>query len=136
MSDPSGVDLDPEDEAQAYERLRPRLAVLWKEVFPRDDQAYTSVIVPSVTLDAEALARHSEALYYEEALLFLLIRLRNPPSRVIYVTSRPLPQVVLDYYLQFLSGIPLADLSGPGPAQLYSIAPVAAPRASSKESAQ
>ena len=108
MSDPSGVDLRPEDEAEAYERLKPRLAALWKEVFPRDDEAYTSVIVPSVTVEAEAFARHAEALYYEEALLFLLIRLRNPRSRVIYVTSRPLPQVVLDYYLQFLAGIPVS----------------------------
>ena len=47
-------------------------------------------------------------LYYEEALLFLLIRLRNPRSRVIYVTSRPLPQSVIDYYLQFLAGIPIS----------------------------
>ena len=90
MSEPAGADLRPEDEARAYERLKPRLAALWKEVFPRDDEAYTSVIVPSVTVDAEALARHAEALYYEEALLFLLIRLRNPRSRVIYVTSQPL----------------------------------------------
>ena len=108
MSEPAGADLRPEDEAQAYERLKPRLASLWKEVFPRDDEAYTSVIVPSVTVDAEALARHAEALYYEEALLFLLIRLRNPRSRVIYVTSQPLPQAVLDYYLQFLAGIPVS----------------------------
>ncbi len=106
MSEPWGAGLRPEDEAQAYERLKPRLAALWKEVFPRDDEAYTSVIVPSVTVDAEVLARHAEALYYEEALLFLLIRLRNPRSRVIYVTSLPLPQAVLDYYLQFLAGIP------------------------------
>jgi PGM1 C-terminal domain len=108
MSDPPESERGLDDEAKAYERLKPRLAALWKEVFPRDDQAYTSVIVPSVTVDAPALARHQEALYYEEALLFLLIRLRNPRSRVIYVTSRPLPQSVLDYYLQFLAGIPVS----------------------------
>jgi hypothetical protein len=96
----------PEEEADAYERLKPRLARLWKDVFPRDDEAYTSVIVPSVTVDQEALERHAEALCYEEALLFLLIRLRNPRARVIYVTSLPLPQAILDYYLQFLAGIP------------------------------
>jgi hypothetical protein len=42
----------------------------------------------------------------EETLLFLLIRLRNPRARVIYVTSQPLPEAVLDYYFQFLAGIP------------------------------
>jgi hypothetical protein len=108
MGGPAGLELRIEDEAQAYERLKPRLAALWKEVFPRDDLAYTSVIVPSVTVEAEALARHAEALCYEEALLFLLIRLRNPRSRVIYVTSQPLPQAVVDYYLQFLAGIPVS----------------------------
>ncbi|HEY6555079.1 MAG TPA: carboxylate-amine ligase, partial [Vicinamibacteria bacterium] len=108
MSSGTGTDLRPEDEAAAYERLKPRLAALWKEVFPHDDEAYTSVIVPSVTVDALTLERHSEAIYYEEALLFLLIRLRNPRSRVVYVTSRPLPQAVLDYYLQFLAGIPVS----------------------------
>ena len=108
MSIEPGPDLRPDDEVAAYERLKPRLAALWKEVFPHDDEAYTSVIVPSVTVDALTLSRHAEALYYEEALLFLLIRLRNPRSRVVYVTSRPLPQVVLDYYLQFLAGIPVS----------------------------
>jgi len=106
MSEGALGGLRPEDEAAAYEPLKPRLAALWKDVFPRDDQAYTSVIVPSITVDAEALARHPEALYYEEALLFLLIRLRNPRARVVYVTSLPLSQAVLDYYLQFLAGIP------------------------------
>lgn len=106
MAPPLGDDLRPDQEALAYERLKPRLATLWKDVFPLDDQAYTSVVVPSVTVEAEALARHAEALIYEEALLFLLIRLRNPRARLIYVTSLPLPQAVLDYYLQFLSGIP------------------------------
>ncbi|HEY6547055.1 MAG TPA: carboxylate-amine ligase, partial [Vicinamibacteria bacterium] len=99
-------ELSPEEEARALDQMKPRLAALWKDVFPRDDQAYTSVVVPSVTVEAEALARHGEALHYEEALLFLLIRLRNPRARLIYVTSLPLPQSVLDYYLQFLSGIP------------------------------
>ena len=39
-------------------------------------------------------------------LLFLLIRLRNPKARVVFVTSLPVPQTILDYYLHFLAGIP------------------------------
>ena len=97
-----------EQELEAFERLKPRLAALWKEVFPRDDQAYTSVIVPSVSLGPEELKRRSGTRFYEEALLFLLIRLRNPRARVVYVTSEPLAPVVMDYYLQFLAGIPVS----------------------------
>lgn len=99
-------DLTPEQELEAFERLKPRLAALWREVFPRDDEPYTSVIVPSISVDPAELTRRAGARFYEEALLFLLIRLRNPRARVVYVTSEPLAPVVLDYYLQFLAGIP------------------------------
>ncbi len=96
-------------ELESYARLKSRLARLWTEVFPNDQEAYTSVVVPSVTLDAEDLARRPDAQFYEEVLVFLLIRLRNPRARVVYVTSRPLPQVVVDYYLQFLAGVPASQ---------------------------
>ena len=38
--------------------------------------------------------------------MFLLIRLRNPQARMVYVTSQPIEPAILDYYLQFLSGVP------------------------------
>jgi hypothetical protein len=98
--------LSPEQELEAFEHLKPRLAALWSEAFPRDDEAITSVIVPSVSVTADELSRRPGALFYEEALLFLLIRLRNPRARVVYVTSQPIPPAVTDYYLQFLAGIP------------------------------
>ena len=98
--------LSPEEEAQAFEALKPRLARLWAEVFPRDDEPYTSVIVPSVTLDEDDLARLAGPHFYEETLLFLLMRLRNPQARVVYLTSQPIPAFVMDYYLHFVAGIP------------------------------
>jgi hypothetical protein len=97
--------LEPDD-VRAFDGLRPRLAALWRDVFSREDEHYTSVVVPSVTLEAAQLAHRPELLLYEEVLLFLLIRLRNPKARLVYVTSVPLPPSILDYYLQFLSGIP------------------------------
>jgi PGM1 C-terminal domain len=99
-------DLSPEGEAEAFARLKPRLATLWRDVFAREDEAYTSVVVPSVTVEPGELLRDPGSLYLEETLLFLLIRLRNPRARVVYVTSQPIPEVVLEYYLQFLAGIP------------------------------
>jgi hypothetical protein len=97
--------LDP-TEAEAFAALRGHLASLWRDVFAHEDQRYTSVVVPSITLENSQLARMPEYLQYEEVLLFLLIRLRNPMARIVYVTSLPLPPLILDYYLQFLSGIP------------------------------
>ncbi|HET7292793.1 MAG TPA: peptide ligase PGM1-related protein [Vicinamibacteria bacterium] len=93
-------------EAVAFDRLKPRLAALWSEVFPRDDEPYTCVVIPSITLDAAELEREPAALRYEETLLFFLIRLRNPRARLVYVTSEPIPPAILEYYLQFLAGIP------------------------------
>jgi hypothetical protein len=104
--------LTPEEELREFERLKPRLADLWKEVFPHDDQAYTSVIVPSISVDPAWLARRPDAHFFEEVLLFLLIRLRNPRARVVYVMSEPLAPAILDYYLQFLAGIPASHAVG------------------------
>jgi hypothetical protein len=98
--------LAPEEEKRAFEALKPRLAELWADVFPKDDAPYTSVIVPSVTLDDGELVRHGDSRFYEETLLVLLMRLRNPRARVVYVTSQPIPAVIMDYYFHFLAGIP------------------------------
>jgi len=95
-----------EIEIEAFESLKPRLCALWDTVFPGDEEAYTSVIVPSLTLDQAEMAKIPAIHWYEERLLFLLMRLRNPQARVVYVTSQPLHPVVLDYYLNLLAGIP------------------------------
>ena len=106
MLSPLLHDTEEEIEIGAFERLKPRLASLWDSVFPGDEEAYTSVIVPSLTLDPAEMAKLSGSAFYEERLLFLLMRLRNPRARVVYVTSQPVHPMVLDYYLQLLMGIP------------------------------
>ncbi len=93
-------------EIAAFERLKPQLARLWDIVFPGDGHAYTSVIVPSLTLDFGEMAKIAGMPFYEERLLFLLMRLRNPRARVVYVTSQPVHPMVLEYYLQLMTGIP------------------------------
>jgi hypothetical protein len=93
-------------EIEAFDRLKPQLARLWDTVFPGDTDAYTSVIVPSLSLDQGEMARIPGITYYEERLLFLLLRLRNPRARLIYITSQPIHPMVLDYYLHLLVGIP------------------------------
>jgi hypothetical protein len=72
----------------------------------RDQEPNTSVVVPSLTLDQEELRKIAGAVYYEERLLFLLIRLRNPKARVVFVTSTPLHPLILEYYFELLAGIP------------------------------
>ena len=59
-----------------------------------------------MTLDRAELEKLPGATFYEERLLFLLIRLRNPRARMVYVTSQPVHPMLLEYYLQFLAGVP------------------------------
>lgn len=98
---PFACDLSIEDEAAAFELLKGRMREMWAAVFPTDDQPYTSVVVPSVPEE-----KGQWSTYLEERLLFLLIRLRNPHARLVYVTSQPLHPMVVEYYLLLLVGIP------------------------------
>jgi hypothetical protein len=99
-------DLTPEQEISDFQRLKPRLAEVWDSLTMREEEPHTSVVVPSLTLDQSELRKISGASFYEERLLFLLIRLRNPRARMVYVTSQPVHPIILEYYLQFLAGIP------------------------------
>lgn len=99
-------DLTPEQEVADFQRLKPRLAEVWDALTMREEEPHTAVVVPSLTLDQSELRKISGASFYEERLLFLLIRLRNPRARMVYVTSQPIHPIILEYYLQFLAGIP------------------------------
>lgn len=103
---PFASSLSLEEEMAQFEALKPRLADVWHRLTTDDTSPYTSVIVPSLTLDQYELTKLAGATYYEERLLFLLIRLRNPRAHLVYVTSYPVHPQVLEYYLQMLAGIP------------------------------
>jgi len=99
-------ELDLETEIARFDALKPRLAALWTTIFPGDEDHYTSVVVPSLTLDQSELRKIEGVTFYEERLLFLLIRLRNPRAHMVYVTSQPIHPLVLEYYFQLLAGVP------------------------------
>jgi hypothetical protein len=69
--------------------------------FTSDDQ--TIVVVPSISLDSGAHGVRQQAL--EERFLFLLLLLRQPRARLIYVTSQAVQPQVIDYYLDLLPGV-------------------------------
>ena len=103
---PFACNLSLEDELAAFERVKPRLAEIWSALTASDDRGYTSVVVPSMTLDQSELRKLVGAPFYEERLLMLLIRLRNPMAHVVYVTSQPVHPSILEYYLTLLMGVP------------------------------
>jgi hypothetical protein len=65
----------------------------------------TIIIVPSLTLDQEVLQTVKGAIHYEERMLCMLLLLRRPRTHVIYVTSVPIDNSIIDYYLHLLPGI-------------------------------
>ncbi len=103
---PFAADLTLEAEVAAFREVQPRLLEVWEALTMRDEEPHTSIVVPSLTLDQSELRKLAGASFYEERLLFLLIRLRNPRARVVYVTSQPVHPMILDYYFHLLAGIP------------------------------
>jgi len=94
------------EERQKFQALKKRLIQIWSELATTPDFAHTSVIAPSLSVNQEELAKVTGASFYEERLLFALIRLRNPNARVIYVTSQPVHPDIVDYYLDLLDDVP------------------------------
>jgi hypothetical protein len=85
------------------------LLAIWKVVESRRRTGYTSIVVPSLSFDRDELAKIQGVSFYEERLLFTLIRLRDPRARVVYVTSQPIHPEIIEYYLDLLRGVSTRD---------------------------
>src|SRR5215813_13765025 len=97
------LDLTPAQAAAKFEELQRKLVPLWKSIqsFNQDEQ--TIVVVPSLSIDFDCSSSEFQA--YEERFLFLLLLLRQPRARLIYVTSQMIHPNIIDYYLDLLPGI-------------------------------
>jgi hypothetical protein len=62
----------------------------------------TMVVVPSLSFSMGELAKITGVVRYEERMLYVLLLLRRPELRLVYVTSLPIDPAVVDYYLRFL----------------------------------
>src|SRR6267142_1523541 len=97
------LDLTPAQAESAFDELQGKLVPLWKSIqsFNQDEQ--TIVVVPSLTIDFECSS--SELQAYEERFLFLLLLLRQPRARLVYVTAQMIQPNIIDYYLDLLPGV-------------------------------
>ncbi|MBD2423767.1 peptide ligase PGM1-related protein [Cyanobium sp. FACHB-13342] len=64
------------------------------------------LMVPSLSMDQNQIDLVTGAHHYEERQLFSLIRLRDPGVRMVYATSKPLAELVVDAVLELLPGVP------------------------------
>lgn len=97
-----------QDRSKQFKQLQAQLAERWQSIEDLEQENADILVIPSFSLDQQELQKIDGFLHYEERLLFSLIRLRHPQTRLIYVTSQPLPPIVIDYYLQLLPGIPFS----------------------------
>ncbi len=93
------------EEHDAYNRVQQTLAPQFARIFPDPLEERTVVILPSLSLDTEILASIKGALHYEERLLCLLMMLRMPRTKVVYITSLPVAPEIVDYYVHLLQGV-------------------------------
>jgi PGM1 C-terminal domain len=101
---PVGLGLDPEEAQKRFDGLQEKLVPLWRSVETMTQDEQTIVVVCSMTLeDPNMPAAVVQA--YEERFLFLLLLLRQPRARMVYVTSQAVHPSIVDYYLGLLPGI-------------------------------
>lgn len=98
------TDLSPYEQSQ-FDQLQLSLADQFKHQFPDPMAPKTVVVVPSLSLDPEILSKIAGHIHYEERMLCLLLLLRMPRTKVIYVTSTPIEDVIVDYYLHLIPGM-------------------------------
>lgn len=94
-----------EKELQHFNERQKSLSDQFKYQFPDPMAPKTVVVVPSLSLDPEILSKISGHIHYEERMLCLLLLLRMPRTKVIYVTSTPIEEVIVDYYLHLIPGM-------------------------------
>ena len=91
------------DSQAEFDRLQRKLVPLWKSIERFNPGPQTIVVVPSMSIDAINSGAVMQA--YEERFLFLLLLLRQPRARLIYVTSQTILPSIIDYYLGLLPGV-------------------------------
>jgi hypothetical protein len=96
--------LTEDERYRRFDELQSRLPGVWDAMrLNHDDESV--VVVPSISLDRAVSASGSMSQAFEERFLFLLVLLRQPRLRMVYVTSMPIAPEIVEYYLALLSGV-------------------------------
>ena len=96
--------LDEDERYRRFDQLQARMPGVWDAMrLNHDDESV--VVVPSITLDRAVARSGTMTQAMEERFLFLLMLLRQPRLRMVYVTSMPIAPEIIEYYLALLSGV-------------------------------
>ncbi|MCP9890463.1 carboxylate-amine ligase [Cyanobium sp. Aljojuca 7D2] len=90
----------------SFRELQAQLQPEWSRVNQAQGPDVDVLMVPSLSMDQSQIDLVTGAHHYEERQLFSLIRLRDPGVRMVYATSKPLAELVVDAVLELLPGVP------------------------------
>lgn len=109
----------------AFEERQRAFANRFGATVPADLESGTIVVLPSITYSEAELRAVTGVQFYEERMLFTVLFLRRPGVRVVYLTSGPVDEAVVEYYLGFLPDpagarrrLTMVTLDQPGPPSL------------------
>jgi len=101
---PALAELDDAARQGRFHVLQQRMEPVW-EAWGLDLPDESVVVVPSITVSRGVATGSALTQAFEERLLFLLLLLRQPRLRMIYVTSAPINPRIIEYYLALLPGV-------------------------------
>jgi hypothetical protein len=100
---PPPLGISDSEAERRFDALQAALTEQWRLIGGYNDLEQTMVVVPSVSLDLPVPG--SVLQMYEERMLFLLLLLRKPRARIIYLSSQPILPDIIDYYMSLLPGV-------------------------------
>ena len=96
--------LDDGERFRHFDDLQRRMPSVWESMrLGLDDESV--VVVPSISIEGPTPKSGTTMQAMEERALFLLLLLRQPRLRMIYVTSQPISESIVEYYLGLLPGV-------------------------------
>jgi PGM1 C-terminal domain len=101
---PTLAELDEAARQSRFQTLQGRMRSVW-EAWRLDLEDESVIVVPSVSVSRSGSTGSAIMQAFEERLLFLLLLLRQPRLRMIYVTSMPINPRIVEYYLALLPGV-------------------------------
>jgi PGM1 C-terminal domain len=97
-------ELDEDERYGCFDDLQLTMPSVW-ESMRLDLEDESVVVVPSISIERTTTGSGTVMSALEERALFLLLLLRQPRLRMIYVTSQPVPESIIEYYLGLLPGV-------------------------------
>ena len=96
--------LNEDERYETFDNLQLAMPAVW-ESMQRGFADESVVVVPSISIERTTPGSGTVMQAMEERALFLLLLLRQPRLQMIYVTSQPVSESIVEYYLGLLPGV-------------------------------